>query len=89
MVGKSKTAGGEGRSVPLSETAFAVLKEWRSLFPDAAPAHFVFPTERYGFAGEEGHLEGKAVPYNTDPTKPMGSWKLAWTAARAAARVEC
>ncbi len=88
-VGKSKTAGGEGRVVPLSETAFAAVQAWRRQFPDAAPSHYVFPTERYGFAGEDGHLEGKAIPYNTDPTKPMGSWKLAWTAARASAKVEC
>jgi integrase len=38
-VGKSKTAGGEGRIVPLSATALGVLKEWRARFPDAKPAH--------------------------------------------------
>ncbi|MGI8773201.1 MAG: tyrosine-type recombinase/integrase [Acidobacteriaceae bacterium] len=88
-VGKSKTAGGEGRGIPLTETALLALQEWRSLFPDAAPAHYVFPTERYGLAGEDGYLEGKIVPYATDPTKPIGSWKVAWTAARAAAKVDC
>jgi integrase len=88
-VGKSKTAGGEGRVVPLSNTAFKALQEWRREFPDAAPSHYVFPTERYGLAGEEGYLEGKVVPYATDPTKPIGSWKVAWTAARSAAKVDC
>jgi integrase len=29
------------------------------------------------------------TPYNTDPTKPIGSWKVAWTAARASAKVDC
>jgi integrase len=88
VVGKSKTAGGEGRVIPLSETAFNVLQEWRREFPDASPSHYVFPTERYGLAGEDGYLEGKVVPYAIDPTKPIGSWKVAWTAARTAARVD-
>jgi integrase len=89
IVGKSKTAGGEGRVIPLSEAAFKTLQEWRREFPDAAPSHYVFPTERYGLAGEEGHLGGKVVPYSIDPTKPIGSWKVAWTAARTAAKVDC
>jgi integrase len=89
VVGKSKTVGGLGRVIPLSETAFNTLQEWRREFPDAAPSHFVFPTERYGLAGEEGYLEGKVVRYAIDPTKPIGSWKVAWTAARTAAKVDC
>jgi integrase len=88
-VGKSKTAGGEGRIIPLSETAFAVITDWRRQFPDASPAHYVFPTERYGLAGEDGYLEGKMAAYNTDPTKPIGSWKVAWTAVRTVAKVDC
>jgi hypothetical protein len=88
-VGRSKTAGGEGRVIPLSNTAFGTLKDWRHEFPDAAPGHCVFPTERYGLAGEDGYLEGKMIAYNTDPTKPIGSWKVAWTAARKAANVQC
>lgn len=27
--------------------------------------------------------------YNTDATKPIGSWKVSWTAARGAAKVDC
>jgi integrase len=34
-VGKSKTAGGTGRIVPLSQTALRCLQEWRSEFPNA------------------------------------------------------
>jgi hypothetical protein len=49
--------------------------------PDAVPAHYVFPTERDGLADEKGYLEGRVVPYATDPTKPIGSWKVVWTAA--------
>jgi integrase len=89
IVGKSKTAAGEGRMIPLSNTAFEALQEWRHQFPDAQPAHFVFPTERYGLDGEEGYLSGKRAASETDPTKPIGSWKTAWTKARQAAKVQC
>jgi integrase len=75
--------------VPLSETAFQTIVERRRQFPDAQPAHYVFPTERYGLAGEDGYFNGKMTAYNTDPTKPIGSWKVAWTAARSTAKVDC
>lgn len=88
-VGKSKTIGGDGRIVPLSETATLCLKEWRSQFPDAEPAHFVFPSERYGLDGEEGYKDGKIIPYEVKPTIPIGSWKVAWTKARSEAKVSC
>jgi integrase len=87
--GKSKTVGGEGRIVPLSATALACMKEWRSQFPAAQPSHYVFPSERYGLKGEDGYRDGAAVPYDTRPTVAIGSWKVAWTAARTAAGVEC
>jgi hypothetical protein len=29
------------------------------------------------------------VPYEIQPDKPIGSWKVAWTAVRAAAKVSC
>jgi len=89
IVGKSKTAGGEGRVVPLSEEAYQVAREWRSQFPDAKPSHYVFPSERYGLKGEGGRKDGKAVPYAIDPAKPISSFKTAWTTARKAAGVEC
>jgi integrase len=88
-VGKSKTAGGDGRAIPLSRTALQCLKEWRSQFPRALPGHFVFPSERYGFDGEKGHLEGKVKPYGVDATKPIASWKTSWTVARTEAKVDC
>jgi integrase len=89
VVGKSKAAGGDGRVIPLSETVARCLQEWRSQFPEARPAHFVFPSERYGLAGEDGYTDGKVIPYDIKPTVPIGSWKVAWTAARKAAGVEC
>jgi integrase len=88
-VGKSKTAAGEGRKVPLSDVALDCLKEWRSQFPDAQPAHYVFPSEKVGLNGEDGHQTGKLVSYDVDPTKPIGSWKVAWTTAREVAKVQC
>jgi integrase len=54
QVGKSKTAAGEGRIIPLRETATQCLLEWRSKFPDAQPQHAVFPRESYALIGKKG-----------------------------------
>jgi integrase len=89
IVGKSKTAAGQGREIPLSATAFQCLQEWRSNFPDAVPAHYVFPSERYGLDGESGYADGKVLPYSIRPDVAIGSWKVAWTAARTKAGVAC
>jgi len=88
-VGKSKTRGGEGRVVPLNEEAFEIMVEWHSRFPDQQPDHYVFPSERYGFAGHQSHLTGAVAVYDVDPTQPISSWKTAWTACRKAAGVWC
>lgn len=88
-VGRSKTKGGEGRVIPLNDEAFEILVDWKSRFKDPKPDHFVFPSERYGFDGDEGRQKGKAKAYSVDPTKPMGSWKSAWTTCRKAAGVWC
>jgi integrase len=89
IVGKSKTAGGEGRIVPLSAMALATLKDWRAQFPDAKPAHYVFPSERAGLDGQSGKEDGQAVAYDIDPTKPIGSWKTAFNTAKRIAGVKC
>ena len=89
MVGKSKTAGGDGRMIPLSQSATQTIQEWRGKFPDAKPSDYVFCSERYGLDGEKGYLSGASVPYSVDPTKPISSWKTAWNAARKAAGVSC
>jgi integrase len=89
QVGKSKTQGGEGRVVPLSETATRCLREWRSIFPDAKPDHAVFPRESYGLIGKEGTFGGKVAPYQVFPDEPIGSWKGSWGRAKVAAKVEC
>jgi integrase len=84
-VGKSKTAAGTGRLIPLNPRAVAVLTHWRSLFPGAQAEHHVFPHEKYGLAGNDR----KQCAYEVVPTEPMHRWKVAWESARKAANVSC
>ena len=76
--GKDKTASGTGRIVPLNQRAMAALGFWATHFPERKPEHYVFPTERYGAAGDKFC----AKAYDSDPTKPIGSIKEAWEAAK-------
>ena len=71
-VGKSKTAAGTGRVIPLNPRAVAVLKHWRAVFSDAQPEHYVFPHEKYGLAGNDRKL----CAYEIVPTEPMYRWKV-------------
>jgi integrase len=89
QVGKSKTAGGEGRIVPLNQAALGAFKEWRSRWPDAKPGDYVFPTEKLMFKGAGTPEQGIMTSYDVDPGKPLGSWKRAWTSAKKQAGVEC
>jgi integrase len=84
-VGKSKTEAGTGRVIPLNASAFAVLSFWAALFPDRKPDQYVFPTERYGAAGDDF----QPCAYATDPDKPIGRWKEAWEAAKERTRHYC
>src|SRR5437870_5792875 len=83
-VGKSKTDAGAGRVIPLNDKATKVLKFWADQFPDRQPEHFVFPSERYGAAGDDF----KATVFDVEPTRPIGSWKEAWESAKQNADVE-
>ncbi len=76
--GKDKTAAGTGRVIPLSQRAMAALSFWATHFPERKPEHYAFPAERYGAAGDEFC----AKAYNVDPSKPIGSIKEAWEAAK-------
>jgi integrase len=76
--GKDKTASGTGRIVPLNQRAMAALGFWATHFPERKAEHYVFPTERYGAAGDKFC----AKAYDSDPTKPIGSIKEAWEAAK-------
>lgn len=63
--------------------------DWRGLFGDPEPDHFVFPTERYGLDGECGYQTGAVAVWNVNLEKPIGSWKVACTACRNTAEVRC
>lgn len=84
-VGISKTAHSSGRVMPLNNRALTTLREWAKQFPHRKSNDFVFPSERVGFSGNE------KIPqlFDTDPSKPLTSWKTAWTTARQAAGVQC
>jgi integrase len=83
-VGKSKSPTGTGRAIPLNSRILRVLEMWAAHFPGRQPAHFVFPSEKYGAAGEEDSFGFTAGPvvYDTDPTQPIGDWKEAWEKAK-------
>jgi integrase len=38
---------------------------------------------------EEGYKHGTVAVWNRNPDKPIGSWKVAWSACRKLAGVEC
>ena len=76
--GKDKTAAGTGRVIPLSQRAMAALSFWATHYPERKPEHYVFPAERYGAAGDRFC----AKAYDVDPSKPIGSIKEAWEAAK-------
>jgi integrase len=91
-VGKSKTEGGKGRIIPLSQLALQTFRDWRTNFPDAQPSHFVFPAELYVLVGVKGKLgrgNGIMQARGTDPTRPMGTWKDAFAKAKKKAGVKC
>jgi len=76
--GKDKTAAGTGRVIPLSQRAMATMTFWATHFPERKPEHYVFSAERYGAAGDKFC----AKAYDVDPSKPIGSIKEAWEAAK-------
>jgi integrase len=84
-VGKSKTAAGTGRIIPLNPRAVAVLSHWRGLFPEVQLKHYVFPHEKYGLAGNDR----QPCAYEIVPTEPMHRWKVAWEKSRNVAEVSC
>jgi integrase len=84
-VGQSKTAAGTGRQIPLTTAAKLSVEFWAGQFPARKPNHFVFPQEQYG----AGTNDFTPCTYDTDPTKPIGSWKEAWEGAKERAGVEC
>jgi integrase len=74
---RSKTEGGQGRTIPLSRRACAMLTLWLSRFSDAPADGFLFPRHKVGFAGDKR----EPFLYDVDFTRPGSEWKSAWTAA--------
>lgn len=68
-VGKSKTAAGTGRVIPMTEPLVKCLDAWAAKFPERKSEEYVFPYERYGASGDD------FLPcvYDTDPKRPIGS----------------
>jgi integrase len=76
-VGKSKTEAGTGRIIPLNETALAALVE-----------HATWYTRRFGECRPEWYVFAFGKPLPKDPTRPITSFKTAWTKVREKAGVK-
>lgn len=87
--GKDKTAAGTGRTIPLNQRAVETLKFWAQQFPSRQPAHFVFPSERYGLHGSKGTFGGTVQVYDYDAEKPVGTIQSAWKSAKRRTQRHC
>lgn len=76
-VSRSKTEGGQGRMIPLSRRACAILTLWLSRFREPPADGFLFPHHAVGFAGDKR----APVLYDVDFNRSGSEWKSAWTAA--------
>ena len=76
-VGKSKTEAGTGRVIPLNETAIAALE-----------AHAAWYTRRFGECRPEWFVFAFGKPLPKDPTRPITSFKTAWSKVRQKADVK-
>ena len=75
-VGRSKTAAGSGRMIPLNGPAYAALVRWAGRFPEAKPADYVFP------ACENVRIDcPRFNAARIDPSRPMKGWRTAWRRA--------
>jgi integrase len=84
-VGVSKTEAGSGRVIPLNNRAVVTLQTWATNLVGRQPEHFVFPSEHYGFAGNDRKPHAKTV----DPDTPTRDVKTAWKSAKEKAKVQC
>ena len=76
-VGKSKTEAGTGRVIPLNETAMAALV-----------AHAAWYSSRFGECRPEWFVFAFGTPLPKDPTRPITSFKTAWSKVRQKAGVK-
>jgi integrase len=71
IVGKSKTAAGTGRTIPLNETVLAALVE-----------HAGWYVERFGETRPEWHLFPGGGKFPSNPATAITTLKTAWTNVR-------
>jgi integrase len=76
-VGKSKTEAGTGRLIPLNGTAIVALE-----------THAAWYTRRFGECRPEWFVFAFGTPLPNDPTRPITSFKTAWTKVRQNAGVK-
>lgn len=76
-VGKSKTDAGTGRVIPLNATAIAAME-----------AHAAWYARRFGECRPEWFVFAFGTPLPKDPTRPITSFKTAWTKVRQKAGVK-
>src|SRR5580700_1580923 len=76
-VGKSKSVAGTGRVIPLNLTAIAALE-----------AHAAWYTRRFGECRPEWFVFAFGTPLPKDPTRPITSFKTAWSKVRQNAGVK-
>jgi len=76
-VGKSKTDAGTGRVIPLNDTVMIALE-----------AHAAWYIRRFGECRPEWFVFAFGTPLPKDPTRPITSFKTAWTKVREKAGVK-
>jgi integrase len=75
-VGRAKTDGGSGRTIPLNQPAFDALVKWAGRLVESQVEDYVFPAcEAAGI--EREHPDKERI----DPSRPIKSWRSAWRAA--------
>ena len=74
-VGASKTEAGTGRVIPLNNRALMTLQTWATNFARRQPEHYAFPSEHYGFAGNERKPHAKTMNPNTPTREVKTAWK--------------
>jgi integrase len=75
-VGRSKTEGGEGRTIPLNSALLPALTEYVAWY-----------TDRFGEIQPEWYVFPFGKPCPSDPTRPVTTLKTAWTNVRENAKV--
>ena len=76
-VGRSKTEGGEGRTIPLNSDLFAVFTDYVEWYE-----------QKYGRIQQEWYVFPFGSPQPTDPTRHVTTLKTVWNTIRAKAKVK-